>query len=169
MLLQQLEKEKELLRIFLKVSQMENTLLRRMNLHSFLMVRLNHSVKVAVSREELKGTKSKLGSIYLPHAGFKEYISIIGIFLVMDLHFMIKLTLHFTSQQPKKIFRTVPYKVYLLLFQVPVQRVTKYPLLLARLYKATPPTHASREDCRRAKEKIELHLQHMNNVSQINN
>lgn len=83
LLLQQLEKEKELLRIFLKVSQMENTLLRRMNLHSFLMV--------------------------------------------------------------------------------PVQRVTKYPLLLARLYKATPPTHASREDCRRAKEKIELHLQHMNN------
>ncbi|XP_045133458.1 uncharacterized protein LOC123517457 [Portunus trituberculatus] len=83
LLLQTLEKERELLRIFLKVSQMENTLLRRMNLHSFLMV--------------------------------------------------------------------------------PVQRVTKYPLLLARLYKATPPTHASREDCRRAKEKIELHLQHMNN------
>ncbi|KAG7171383.1 Intersectin-1-like 2 [Homarus americanus] len=83
LLLQTLEKEKELLRIFLKVSQMENTLLRRMNLHSFLMV--------------------------------------------------------------------------------PVQRVTKYPLLLARLYKATPPTHPSREDCRRAKEKIELHLQHMNN------
>ncbi|KAG0713694.1 Myosin-M heavy chain [Chionoecetes opilio] len=83
LLLQTLEKEKELLRIFLKVSQMENTLLRRMNLHSFLMV--------------------------------------------------------------------------------PVQRVTKYPLLLARLYKATPTTHASREDCRRAKEKIELHLQYMNN------
>ncbi|KAK3869087.1 hypothetical protein Pcinc_025567 [Petrolisthes cinctipes] len=83
LLLQSLEKEKELLRIFLKVSQMENTLLRRMNLHSFLMV--------------------------------------------------------------------------------PVQRVTKYPLLLARLYKATPPTHPSREDCRRAKEKIELHLHHMNN------
>lgn len=83
LLLQTLEKEKELLRIFLKVSQMENTLLRRMNLHSFLMV--------------------------------------------------------------------------------PVQRVTKYPLLLARLYKTTPPTHPSREDCRRAKEKIELHLQHMNN------
>ena len=38
LLLQTLEKEKELLRIFLKVSQMENTLLRRMNLHSFLMV-----------------------------------------------------------------------------------------------------------------------------------
>ncbi|KAK7071897.1 hypothetical protein SK128_016504 [Halocaridina rubra] len=87
LLLQTLEKEKELLRIFLKVSQMENTLLRRMNLHSFLMV--------------------------------------------------------------------------------PVQRVTKYPLLLARLYKATPPTHPSREDCRRAKEKIELHLQYMNNVSCI--
>lgn len=38
LLLQNLEKEKELLRIFLKVSQMENTVLRRMNLNSFLMV-----------------------------------------------------------------------------------------------------------------------------------
>ena len=33
-----MEREKELLRIFLKVSQMENTILRRMNLSSFLMV-----------------------------------------------------------------------------------------------------------------------------------
>lgn len=37
-LLANLEKEKELLRIFLRVSQMENTVLRRMNLNSFLMV-----------------------------------------------------------------------------------------------------------------------------------
>jgi hypothetical protein len=37
-LLTQLEKEKELLRIFLRVSQMENTVLRRMNLPAFLMV-----------------------------------------------------------------------------------------------------------------------------------
>lgn len=37
-LLASLEKEKELLRIFLRVSQMENTVLRRMNLNSFLMV-----------------------------------------------------------------------------------------------------------------------------------
>ena len=37
-LLASLEREKELLRIFLKVSQMENTILRRMNLSSFLMV-----------------------------------------------------------------------------------------------------------------------------------
>lgn len=40
LLLQSLEKEKELLRIFLKVSQMENTVLRRMNLNSFLMVNI---------------------------------------------------------------------------------------------------------------------------------
>jgi hypothetical protein len=39
LLLTTLEKEKELLRIFLKVSQMENSMLRRMNLSSFLMVR----------------------------------------------------------------------------------------------------------------------------------
>ena len=38
MLLSSLEREKELLRVFLKVSQMENKILRRMNLSSFLMV-----------------------------------------------------------------------------------------------------------------------------------
>jgi len=40
LLLANLEKEKELLRIFLRVSQMENAVLRRMNLNSFLMVSL---------------------------------------------------------------------------------------------------------------------------------
>lgn len=39
LLLANLEKDKELLRIFLRVSQMENTVLRRMNLNSFLMVK----------------------------------------------------------------------------------------------------------------------------------
>ena len=39
LILTTLEKEKELLRVFLKVSQMENYMLRRMNLSSFLMVR----------------------------------------------------------------------------------------------------------------------------------
>lgn len=82
LLLASLEKDKELLRIFLRVSQMENTMLRRMNLNSFLMV--------------------------------------------------------------------------------PVQRVTKYPLLLARLYKVTPAHHSSRELLREAQHKIELHLNHMN-------
>ena len=38
MLLANVEREKELLRVFLKVSQMENKILRRMNLSSFLMV-----------------------------------------------------------------------------------------------------------------------------------
>ncbi|VEN60330.1 unnamed protein product [Callosobruchus maculatus] len=82
LLLASLEKEKELLRIFLRVSQMENTMLRRMNLNSFLMV--------------------------------------------------------------------------------PVQRVTKYPLLLARLYKVTPPHLDHREELKEAQHKIELHLNHMN-------
>ncbi|CAL1266275.1 unnamed protein product [Larinioides sclopetarius] len=81
-LLTNLEKEKELLRIFLRVSQMENTLLRRMNLSAFLMV--------------------------------------------------------------------------------PVQRVTKYPLLLNRLYKVTPYHHKDREALREAQLKIELHLEHIN-------
>lgn len=82
LLLASLEKEKELLRIFLRVSQMENTMLRRMNLNSFLMV--------------------------------------------------------------------------------PVQRVTKYPLLLARLYKVTPSHYNTREHLKEAQHKIELHLNHMN-------
>mgnify|MGYP005985593785 FL=1 len=82
LLLASLEKEKELLRIFLRVSQMENTMLRRMNLNSFLMV--------------------------------------------------------------------------------PVQRVTKYPLLLARLYKVTPIHHNTKEQLKEAQHKIELHLNHMN-------
>lgn len=51
------------------------------------------------------------------------------------------------------------------LFQVPVQRVTKYPLLLARLYKVTPPQHESRELLKEAQHNIELHLEHMNSVS----
>ncbi|XP_031623046.1 uncharacterized protein LOC116340139 isoform X2 [Contarinia nasturtii] len=38
LLLANLEKDKELLKIFLRVSQMENSVLRRMNLNSFLMV-----------------------------------------------------------------------------------------------------------------------------------
>ncbi|KAH8379668.1 hypothetical protein KR009_006435 [Drosophila setifemur] len=82
LLLANLEKEKELLRIFLKVSQMENAVLRRMNLNSFLMV--------------------------------------------------------------------------------PVQRVTKYPLLLARLYKVTPSQVDGRDLLKQAQEKIELHLNHIN-------
>jgi hypothetical protein len=41
MLLASVEREKELLRVFLKVSQMENKILRRMNLSSFLMVSLS--------------------------------------------------------------------------------------------------------------------------------
>lgn len=45
LLLTHLEKEKELLRIFLRVSQMENTLLRRMNLSAFLMVPVQRVTK----------------------------------------------------------------------------------------------------------------------------
>merc|ERR1719163_1614499 len=77
-----MEKEKELLRIFLKVSQMENSMLRRMNLSSFLMV--------------------------------------------------------------------------------PVQRITKYPLLLARLLKVTPGHHTDRENIREAQARIEVALDQIN-------
>ncbi|KAG8190699.1 hypothetical protein JTE90_004202 [Oedothorax gibbosus] len=81
-ILSTLEKEKELLRIFLRVSQMENTLLRRMNLPAFLMV--------------------------------------------------------------------------------PVQRVTRFPLLLTRLHKVTPIHHKDRNALKEAQQKVELHLEHIN-------
>lgn len=45
LLLASLEKDKELLRIFLRVSQMENAVLRRMNLNSFLMVPVQRVTK----------------------------------------------------------------------------------------------------------------------------
>ncbi|KAJ8713331.1 hypothetical protein PYW07_013701 [Mythimna separata] len=82
LLLAGLEKEKELLRIFLRVSQMENTVLRRMNLNSFLMV--------------------------------------------------------------------------------PVQRVTKYPLLLSRLYRATAACATEREDVKSAQRCVECRLEEIN-------
>ncbi|KAK3083377.1 hypothetical protein FSP39_021073 [Pinctada imbricata] len=81
-LLEQLEREKELLRIFLKVCQDEHAILRRMHLKSFLMV--------------------------------------------------------------------------------PVQRIMKYPLLLERLFKATPTDHQDREALLNAKNKIESILEHIN-------
>ena len=45
LLLATMEREKELLRVFLKVSQMENKILRRMNLSSFLMVPVQRVTK----------------------------------------------------------------------------------------------------------------------------
>ncbi|XP_069792008.1 uncharacterized protein arhgef49 [Narcine bancroftii] len=81
-LLNSLEKEKELLRIFLDVSQNDNTALRRMNLRSFLMA--------------------------------------------------------------------------------PLQRVTKYPLLLSRISSSTPEYHPDHCGLREAKSRVESHLEHIN-------
>ncbi|XP_078408770.1 uncharacterized protein arhgef49 [Cetorhinus maximus] len=81
-MLNTLEKEKELLRIFLDVSQNDNTALRRMNLRSFLMA--------------------------------------------------------------------------------PLQRVTKYPLLLSRISNSTPEYHPDHCSLREAKSRVESHLEHIN-------
>ncbi|KAI5621146.1 hypothetical protein C0J50_19081 [Silurus asotus] len=81
-MLNTLEKEKELLRIFLDVSQNDNSALRRMNLRSFLMA--------------------------------------------------------------------------------PLQRVTKYPLLLSRIIKATNEYHPDYERLKEAKSRVESHLEHIN-------
>jgi hypothetical protein len=43
-----------------------------------------------------------------------------------------------------------------------VQRVTKYPLLLSRLFKVTPHHLEGREQLRQSQQKIEQHLAHMN-------
>ncbi|XP_034041786.1 uncharacterized protein si:dkey-91i10.2 isoform X2 [Thalassophryne amazonica] len=81
-MLNTLEKEKELLRIFLDVSQNDNTALRRMNLRSFLMA--------------------------------------------------------------------------------PLQRVTKYPLLLSRIIKVTSECHPDYARLHEAKSCVESHLEHIN-------
>lgn len=53
--------------------------------------------------------------------------------------------------------------------KVPVQRVTKYPLLLSRLLKATPSGRLEVQELKKrlkqAQTNIELHLEHMNAVS----
>lgn len=52
--------------------------------------------------------------------------------------------------------------VILTYLKVPVQRVTKYPLLLSRLYKVTPSHVEGRERLKEAQERIECHLNRMN-------
>ena len=54
--------------------------------------------------------------------------------------------------------------IFYIFFKVPVQRVTKYPLLLGRLYKVTPHRLEGREAIREAQKKIEAHLEHINSV-----
>lgn len=59
--------------------------------------------------------------------------------------------------------------LFTIIFQVPVQRVTKYPLLLARLLKATPSVRPDIQEAKKrlkqAQTNIELHLEHMNAVN----
>ena len=45
-----------------------------------------------------------------------------------------------------------------------MQRVTKYPLLLSRLYKVTPSHHSDKNDIKLAQDKIEAALEQMNKV-----
>ncbi|XP_070160816.1 uncharacterized protein Rhogef64c [Polyergus mexicanus] len=73
LLLQNLEKEKELLRIFLRVSQMENTVLRRMNLNSFLMVPVQRVTKYPLLLARLlKATPSVRPDIQEPKKRLKQ-------------------------------------------------------------------------------------------------
>ena len=56
-------------------------------------------------------------------------------------------------------------KFQIVFYQVPVQRVTKYPLLLARLYEVTPYQNEDRPNIKKAKERIESALEQMNKVN----
>ena len=56
-----------------------------------------------------------------------------------------------------------------LYFQVPVQRVTKYPLLLSRLLKVTPAHHEDRSALQESRERIEHHLENMNQEARDTN
>nr|CAD7439330.1 unnamed protein product [Timema bartmani] len=136
LLLANLEKEKELLRIFLRVSQMENAVLRRMNLNSFLMVSYH---------------KSERGFVRNPQASYT------GLALAK-----IAPTFAVITMNPPAANLSFLDQNHYFFIQVPVQRVTKYPLLLARLYKVTPSHHEGRELLKQAQHKIELHLEHMN-------
>ena len=55
--------------------------------------------------------------------------------------------------------------------QVPVQRVTRYPLLLSRLVKVTPGGHSDKEALQEAQEKVVVekgeNCRKINNISQV--
>ena len=76
------------------------------------------------------------------------------------------------------IFRTLTPNLHSLSFclhfisftsQVPVQRVTKYPLLLSRLLKVTPAHHEDRSALQESRERIEHHLENMNQEARDTN
>lgn len=124
LLLSSLEKERELLRIFLRASQLENPALRRMDLHAFLMVK-NSSICLCVC-------------VYV-HS-----------FYLQPIHMFSNFYLCFLNIDD----------------QVPVQRITKYPLLLGRLLRATAQQDVEmREALREAQAKVESYLTAINAVS----
>ena len=59
--------------------------------------------------------------------------------------------------------------IKIFIFQVPVQRVTKYPLLLSRLLKVTPAHHLDRSALQESRERIEHHLENMNQEARDTN
>nr|CAD7199071.1 unnamed protein product [Timema douglasi] len=124
LLLANLEKEKELLRIFLRVSQMENAVLRRMNLNSFLMVGT-----IAESDQVPPVAGQTVQWVYLC---LQVPVQRVTKYLLLLARLYNGCTSAESDQVPPVAGQTVQW-VYLCL-QVPVQRVTKYLLLLARLY-----------------------------------
>ena len=62
------------------------------------------------------------------------------------------------------VLNPIAVLIFFFLLKVPVQRVTKYPLLLSRLYKVTPSHHTDKNDIKLAQDKIEAALEQMNKV-----
>ena len=142
MLLANVEREKELLRVFLKVSQMENKILRRMNLSSFLMVR-----SLSCCSDNCM-EQSNTVRVYI-HPSHPP---------VLSFNFFSELC-KFTIPASPRLSSISQCGCCL---QVPVQRVTKYPLLLARLLKVTPGNHKDRDNIREAQVRIESALEQIN-------
>jgi hypothetical protein len=65
------------------------------------------------------------------------------------------------STKENEALQRMDLKTFLM---VPVQRIMKYPLLLGRLLKTTPKTHADYKAVLKAKSRVEEILDHINTV-----
>jgi len=131
---------------------MENAVLRRMNLNSFLMVSRARIIVNALDarannvRNRFRG-EERTRNNFVVCSRRNGFSSRLFPFIYLFIYFFL-----YSLARP----------------QVPVQRVTKYPLLLARLYKVTPEHHLeARQTLNEARHKIQLHLEHINSVSAV--
>ena len=80
---------------------------------------------------------------------------------VFILHINFSKVLRLKMQCYHSPFNCLSFSNYIS-FQVPVQRVTRYPLLLSRLLKVTPGGHSDKEALQESREMLEQGLDTMN-------